>query len=185
MVYIFSNKIKSDQFTFPIFKGFIPFTSDIDFALKITEHEGLFDFFFKNPIVGLDVVFGFPDDSYEFHTRNKDFRYDLFFVYNLNSTYQYYTYHKTFMKHKQLLPHFDDLCSAELIDVKVMVPCDVVNYLTYMYGSIDDWKIPKTENFTWPYLNLNEGTKWSNSRKNNAVKLYGPNGFKGYLQSPY
>ena len=165
--------------------GFIPFTDDVDIAMRIEDHEGLFEVFLKNKITTLDIVFGFPDDSYEFHIRNKYYRFDIFFVYNLNATYQYYTYHNQFIKHKQLLPYIDDLCSAELINIKVLVPCDPIKYLSYMYGPIDDWKTPQAKNYTWPYLNLKQGERWSILRKRKAVKFYNKNGFVKYGKPPY
>ncbi len=167
--------------------GIIPFTPDVDIAMKIDYYDQhLFDIFLGNNKTNIFTIFGFVDDGWEIQLIDKRSRYDIFFIYNLNETYQYYTYHLNNLKYKQLLPHFDDLCSAELIDIKVMVPCDPVSYLTYMYGPIDNWKIPQEKNYTWPFLDLKNGVKWSDERKHEVVKFYYSNGtFYGYMESPY
>ena len=41
------------------------------------------------------------------------------------------------------MPSFDELCSAELLNHKFMIPCDPVNYLDKEYGS-SRWQIPKS-----------------------------------------
>ena len=91
------------------------------------------------------------------------------------------------LKYKQFLPHFKDLCSAELLGIKVIVPCDIVNYLNFMYGPMETWKTPKEKNFTWPYLTYpNNGEKWSDDRKKVACKIFRPNGTLSYYKpSPY
>ena len=149
--------------------------------------DDLFKTFLGNKKAYLQVVFGFSDDSLEYHIADKYYRNDLFFVYKLNETYQYYGYHMDMLKYKQLLPHFDDLCSAELLNIKIIVPCDTVEYLNYMYGPIDNWKKPETKKFTWPYLNYpHAGEKWSNDKKKTACKIYTPQGnLSWYKPSPY
>ena len=167
--------------------GIIPFTEDIDLAMRIeNSDDDLLKTFLGNPIARIQVIFAFPNDSYEFHLVDKNFRYDIFFVYTLNSTYQYYGYHMNNIKYKQLLPHFGELCSAELLDIKVIVPCDVFNYLNYMYGPYEAWKVPQKKNYTWPYLDLTAGEKWPDDKKNLVVKFYNKYGlFDFYKPSPY
>jgi hypothetical protein len=168
--------------------GIIPHTMDMDIAMKIEDYDNnLFYTFLGNPNTRIQVVFGFPDDSLEFALTNNYFKFDVFFVYNWNSTHQYYGYHLHGRKFKQWLPKVINLCSAELINIKVMIPCDPAVYLTSMYGHIDDWKTPKERNYVWPNLDFNNsGSKWSLDRKDKVVKHFSPNGMlHHYEKSPY
>ena len=167
--------------------GIIPHTTDMDIAMKIEEYdEELFHEFLGNENMHLTIEYGFPDDSLEFALTNRYFKYDIFFVYNWNSTCEYYGYHLNSMKFKQWIPNFKKLCSAELINTKVMVPCDPVQYLSYLYGSIESWKTPKEKNYAFPNLDIKNGTRWSHDRKNKAVKYYDLNGLiHHYDKAPY
>ena len=50
---------------------------------------------------------------------------------------------KIFFNFRRWLPYFEKVCSAELLNHKVMVPCDPVEYLNAEYG-VDSWQEPKT-----------------------------------------
>ena len=52
------------------------------------------------------------------------------------------TYFDLFLRRS--LPYFDKVCSAELLNHKVMIPCDPVQYLNTEYGR-DTWIKPKPE----------------------------------------
>ena len=89
--------------------------------------ENLFKSFLGNNNVTLKIQFGFPDDSLEFALTSKFFKYDVFFVYDWNSTHKYYGYHVNGMKYKQAIININ-LCSAELIGIKVIIQF----YLVYL-----------------------------------------------------
>ncbi len=75
---------------------------------------------------------------------------DLFLIYKCNSTFRlcgYQTYRKK-------LPEFDQLCSAELFNLKYFVPCDPVKYLDLEYGK-SGWLIPKATKYTWKNIKPN------------------------------
>jgi hypothetical protein len=50
---------------------------------------------------------------------------------------------KIIFNFRRWLPYFKKVCSAELLNHKVMVPCDPVEYLNAEYG-VDRWQEPKT-----------------------------------------
>ena len=89
-------------------------------AMKIENYdETLFKTFLGNKNVMISIQFGFPDDSLEISLTNKFFKYDVFFVYKLNSTHSFYGYHYNGLKFKQIVINIDSLCSAELLNTKV------------------------------------------------------------------
>jgi len=93
---------------------------DVDISMKIEDYdENLFKTFLGNKNMMITVQYGFPDDSLEFTLLNKFFQYDVFFVYKLNSTHNFYGYHYRGLKFKQIIINTDSLCSAELINIKV------------------------------------------------------------------
>lgn len=58
------------------------------------------------------------------------------------------------------MPSFNELCSAELLDSKFLVPCDPVQQLNADYGP-NGWQTPKSksnlkketkDSYTWPSL---------------------------------
>jgi hypothetical protein len=67
------------------------------------------------------------------------------------------------------LPHFDELCSAELLNRKFLVPCDPVNYLDRDYGP-ERWKTPESVNYTWS--NVKYWEKWSQPLWPHTIKYY-------------
>ena len=53
----------------------------------------------------------------------------IYLVYKINTTHQWCGYQVNQMKYRRFLPNFNELCSAELLNQKLMVPCDPVKYL--------------------------------------------------------
>ena len=68
---------------------------------------------------------------------------------------------------------FDELCSAELLNQKHLVPCDPVGYLNKEYGKLR-WYEPKPTNYTWN--NLVYSGNWSDLEWKNVLKYYYSNG---------
>lgn len=51
-----------------------------------------------------------------------------------------------FSNSRQYYPNFNELCSAELLSSKFLIPCNPVQYLNAEYGP-NGWKIPEKKNY--------------------------------------
>jgi hypothetical protein len=71
------------------------------------------------------------------------------------------------------LPAFDELCSAELLNTKQMVPCDPIKYLNSEYGTFN-WLTPISLNYKWS--NLKFTRKWNDNEWKRAYKYYNLDG---------
>ena len=49
------------------------------------------------------------------------------------------------------------LCKQTIFLFKVIVPCEVIEYLTVLYGSFNSWKIPRRKNYELPNLDFEHG----------------------------
>ncbi|CAG2172132.1 unnamed protein product, partial [Oppiella nova] len=130
--------------------GVIPYTSDLDTATWATyASPQLIDKFIHNDVV--------------LRLNELDFRVDLFFTYKEGSNYTF-TGHiprdKAYFRY--IYPNFT-LCSAELLGLKVLVPCNPVDVISAEYGP--DWYIPKAN---WSYCespyNMSPRMNWTDSQ---------------------
>lgn len=71
------------------------------------------------------------------------------------------------------MPYFSDLCSAELLNRKYLVPCDPVKYLENEYGS-KRWRSPQSKNYVWD--NVKYWRNWTDSEWIHSVRYYDKNG---------
>ena len=70
---------------------------------------------------------------------------------------------------------FDELCSAELLDSKFLVPCDPVGYLNHQYGPMSLWSVPEPANYTW--FNIHKYSEWSDDDWPFVVRFYDRYGY--------
>lgn len=99
---------------------------------------------------------------------------DLFLVYHeSNSTKQSCGYQDGRKKYKRNLPPFNELCSAELLSQKHLVPCDPVQYLDLEYGK-NSWQTPLSSKYKWK--NLVFVGNWTDDEWPQAVRYYEKNG---------
>ena len=99
---------------------------------------------------------------------------DLFLVYKeKNKKKQTCGYQVGRTKYTRNLPEFSELCSAELLNQKHLVPCDPVKYLDNEYGK-NKWQIPKSTNYSW--TNLVSNGNWSENEWPKVLKYYEKNG---------
>lgn len=153
--------------------GIIPFTQDVDMAVWAHEFEvKIKRHFLGNKIVRVWGTLGLMNDSYELRLYNDLFTFDLFLVYK-NQSSQWCGYQVNRSKFKRTLPDFNQLCSAELLNHKFMVPCDPVHYLDRDYGPVR-WQTPQSVNYTWSNVRFWE--KWSDSLWPHTIKYYDRNG---------
>ncbi len=81
-----------------------------------------------------------------------------------------------FLLYRRWLPNFNQVCSADLLQHKVLVPCDPVEYLNLEYGEANNWIFPKSKNYTWSNLDK-QHTNWTDKEWPHAIKFYNINGF--------
>lgn len=155
--------------------GIIPHTQDVDFAIWAHEYDtSIKKAFLGNSIVRIWGTLGMLNDSFEFRMYNDKFTFDLFLTYKLNETIQWCGYQVNRLKYRRYLPNFDKLCSAELLNNKLYVPCDPVAYLNKEYGRPDRWKTPKEKNYTWSNVVFN--SKWTDEQWPHVIKFYDKSG---------
>ena len=73
---------------------------------------------------------------------------------------------------RRFVPAFNELCSAELLNQKLLIPCDPVKYLDSEYGT-SKWQTP-VKGPKWSNL-IYQG-EWSDSEWPKAVRYYYNNG---------
>lgn len=165
--------------------GIIPFTHDIDFNVWAHEHDISFANFFKgNKNLWLQMILGYPENNYEFRLKANDFTIDIFYTYKIpnNNTSQWNTFQLSKSVWRQYLPKINELCSAELLNSKFLVPCNPVEHLNADYGA-HGWQTPKKssnlhketkESYTWPSLHF--FNKSSDAEFLKSVKWYNIDG---------
>ncbi|XP_034751602.1 fukutin-like [Etheostoma cragini] len=100
------------------------------------------------------------EDSLELSFLSEDIKLDVFFFYeDSNVVWNGGTQAKSGRKFKYVFPPFS-LCWAELLELRVRVPCETLDYVTANYGAawsvpvtIWDWKTSPSnvqENGVWP-----------------------------------
>lgn len=71
------------------------------------------------------------------------------------------------------MPAFDELCSAELFHIKLMIPCNPVDYLNNEYGPFS-WLKPISKKYLW--TNLKYSGTWTDYEWIRAIKVFYQNG---------
>jgi hypothetical protein len=72
---------------------------------------------------------------------------------------------------RRWLPNFSQVCSADLLNVKVLVPCNPEEYLNLEYGNKAKWRLPKKNKYKW--TNLDEKfLNWTDFQWPNTIKFY-------------
>jgi hypothetical protein len=61
------------------------------------------------------------------------------------------------------------------LGLKVLVPCDSIDYLNNEYGSFDKWILPISKDYKWSNLDTNYSL-WFDSHWPYAIKFFSPNG---------
>jgi hypothetical protein len=87
----------------------------------------------------------------------------------------FYKFSAFFYYFSRWLSSFETVCSAELLGIKVLVPCDPIDYLNNEYGSFDKWIIPISKDYKWSNLDTNYSL-WSDSHWPYAIKFFSTNG---------
>ncbi len=129
------------------------------------------------------------NDGYQLRLSNGKMAIDLYAIYNSNTTHEWFAYHyqrkklrffnceifsiKYFLHYyviynRKYLTKVNELCSAEFLNSKYLVPCDPVKRLNEMYG-YNDWETNIQVNFLYKFENLGF---WSDREWPNVNKYY-------------
>ncbi|KAF7659710.1 hypothetical protein LDENG_00294060 [Lucifuga dentata] len=159
----------------------IPYSRDVDIGIFIADFRPDIITAFQDAGLTLKHKFGkvrtfgrfyfkgkgqSVEDSLELSFLSDDVKLDIFFFYvDDGIIWNGGTQAKSGKKFKYIFPRFS-LCWAELLELKVRVPCETLDYITANYG--DTWNVPlhswdwKTspsnvlENGVWPPANWAE-----------------------------
>jgi len=112
--------------------GVIPYTSDVDTATwAMYASEQMTNLFINNKVgLRLAYIYGLVENGYQYALYSEtNLRIDLFFTYKSGENLTY-TGHKPSQKiyFNYIYPHFT-LCSAELVGLKVLIPCDPIKVI--------------------------------------------------------
>ena len=72
--------------------------------------------------------------------------------------------------------NFIELCSCELLDLNVMVPCDPVSELNLNYGDMKKWMTSRIFNYKINSLDRYKLINWTYSEWLHVYRFYHPNG---------
>lgn len=79
------------------------------------------------------------------------------------------------LKYRMMVPDFNVVCSAELLNHKYLVPCQPEKYLDTNYGP-SRWKTPESDfkKYVWPSIKLSG--KWTDDQLLNSVRFFSKDG---------
>lgn len=140
--------------------GVISYSRDVDVGIFITDFRPDMVAAFRGAGLTLKHKFGKVEDSLELSFLGEDVKLDIFFFYRDGDVvWNGGTQAKSGRKFKYVFPSFS-LCWAELLEVKVRVPCETLDYVMANYGATWsvplrswDWKTSPSnvmENGVWP-----------------------------------
>ncbi|XP_034047644.1 fukutin [Thalassophryne amazonica] len=138
----------------------ISYSQDVDIGIFITDFRPSIITALQQAGLSLKHKFGKVEDSLELSFLSDDIKLDIFFFYEDGDiVWNGGTQAKSGKKFKYVFPHFS-LCWAELLELKVRIPCETLDYVTANYGAtwniplrIWDWKTSPNnvqDNGVWP-----------------------------------
>ncbi|XP_037835343.1 fukutin isoform X3 [Kryptolebias marmoratus] len=138
----------------------ISYSRDVDIGIFISDFRSDMVAAFRDAGFSLRHKFGKVEDSLELSFLDNDVKLDIFFFYkDGDMAWNGGTQAKSGRKFKYIFPLFS-LCWAELLEVKVRVPCETLDYVMANYGATWslpvkswDWKTSPSnvlENGVWP-----------------------------------
>ncbi|KAF7688509.1 fukutin [Silurus meridionalis] len=118
----------------------IPYSKDVDLGIWIKDYRHDIIQAFQKAGLFLKHKFGKIEDSLELSFQGLDVKLDIFFFYEDGDiVWNGGTQAKSGKKFKYVFPRFS-LCWTELLELKVQVPCETLDYVTANYGP--DWNVP-------------------------------------------
>lgn len=149
----------------------IPYSKDVDLGIWIKDYRHDLTQAFQKAGLALKHKFGKLEDSLELSFQGLDIKLDIFFFYEDGDiVWNGGTQAKSGKKFKYVFPHFS-LCWTELLELKVRVPCETLDYLTANYGP--EWGIPvKVWDWKSSPPNVQENGVWPIKEWDEVIQVY-------------
>nr|XP_057912802.1 fukutin [Doryrhamphus excisus] len=149
----------------------ISYSRDVDIGIFISDFRSDIITAFQAAGLSLKHKFGKVEDSLELSFVRDNVKLDVFFFYqDKDVTWNGGTQAKSGKKFKYIFPRFS-LCWAELVDVRVRVPCETLDYVTANYGPA--WNVPlKTWDWKSSPDNVQENGVWPLSQWEELIQVY-------------
>ncbi|XP_030640407.1 ribitol-5-phosphate transferase FKTN [Chanos chanos] len=149
----------------------IPYSKDVDVGIWIKDYKPSIIEAFQRAGLPLKHKFGKVEDSLELSFQGLDVKLDIFFFYKENDiVWNGGTQAKSGKKFKYVFPHFS-LCWAELLELRVRVPCETLDYVTANYGP--EWIRPvKTWDWKSSPPNVQENGVWPVREWDELIQVY-------------
>ncbi|XP_042565301.1 fukutin [Clupea harengus] len=149
----------------------IPYSKDVDLGIWIKDYRHDITQAFQKAGLPLKHKFGKVEDSLELSFQGLDVKLDIFFFYDEGETvWNGGTQAKSGKKFKYVFPRFQ-LCWTELLELKVRVPCQTLDYIQANYGP--DWNVPvKAWDWKSSPPNVQENGVWPVRDWDEVIQVY-------------
>lgn len=149
----------------------IPYSKDVDLGIFIKDYKPDIIPAFQMAGLPLKHKFGKVKDSLELSFQGQDVKLDIFFFYEeKDHVWNGGTQAKSGKKFKYVFPLFT-LCWTELLEVKVQVPCETLDYIEANYGK--NWALPiKVWDWKSSPSNVQENGIWPISEWDEVIQVY-------------
>ncbi|XP_076614099.1 ribitol-5-phosphate transferase FKTN isoform X1 [Chaetodon auriga] len=149
----------------------ISYSRDVDIGIFIADFRSDIITAFRDAGLSLKHKFGKVEDSLELSFVSDDIKLDVFFFYEDGDVvWNGGTQAKSGRKFKYIFPRFS-LCWAELLELKVRVPCETLDYVKANYGAT--WSVP-VRGWDWKSSpsNVQENGVWPPAEWAELVQVY-------------
>ncbi|KAJ8338921.1 hypothetical protein SKAU_G00357070 [Synaphobranchus kaupii] len=149
----------------------IPYSKDVDLGIWIKDYRPDIIPAFQKSGLPLKHKFGKVEDSLELSFQGLDVKVDIFFFYEEDDiVWNGGTQAKSGKKFKYVFPKFA-LCWTELVELKVRVPCETLDYVEANYGP--NWNTPvKTWDWKTSPSNVKENGVWPVREWDEVIQVY-------------
>ncbi|KAI1904890.1 hypothetical protein AGOR_G00010330 [Albula goreensis] len=149
----------------------IPYSKDVDLGIWVKDYRPDIIQTFQRAGLPLKHKFGKVEDSLELSFQGLDVKLDIFFFYEEGDiVWNGGTQAKSGKKFKYVFPKFN-LCWTELVELKVRVPCETLDYVEANYGP--NWNIPvKTWDWKTSPSNVKENGVWPVREWDEVIQVY-------------
>uniref|UniRef100_A0A1A8BYH6 Fukutin n=1 Tax=Nothobranchius kadleci TaxID=1051664 RepID=A0A1A8BYH6_NOTKA len=149
----------------------ISYSQDVDIGIFISDFRPDIVAAFRDAGLSLKHKFGKVEDSLELSFLSDDVKLDIFFFYKHEGVmWNGGTQAKSGRKFKYVFAPFT-LCWAELLEVKVRVPCETLDYVMANYGVF--WNVP-VRSWDWKTSprNVIENGMWPSKEWAELIQVY-------------
>lgn len=138
--------------------GIIEKSKDVDFAMLGDEYDDtVIDAFLGNKDLMLLIRYGVDPGPKELRLHNGKYTFDLFvLVYNASVDRLFGLYQASTRNYRREILKVEQICSAELLGVRLLVPCNPLKMIEHEYGHFPKWQIPRSGGGVWTNLKYSE-----------------------------